>query len=116
MKLDTEFNKIIARSFGSKEKKAGEPVLSEGSPDDNPFIQDDKGSWYMFNNQSLAQVLDQLAVLYNVRIVYNKKDVKHIYFTGRYNKTDSLETILARIGKLNELTIVKNDTVFTISK
>lgn len=105
----------VFRSF-VKNKNASQQIKPEVLQEDNPFIEDDKGSWYMFNNQSLAQVLDQLATLYNVKIIYNKKDVMHIYFTARYNKTDSLETILTRIGKLNKLRIVKNDTAFIISK
>jgi len=106
----------VLRSFAVKNKNTAEQIKPVALPEDDPFIVDDNGSWYMFNNQSLAQVLDQLATLYNVKIIYNKKDVLHIYFTARYNKTDSLETILTRIGKLNKLTIVKNDTAFIISK
>jgi ferric-dicitrate binding protein FerR (iron transport regulator) len=106
----------ILRPFGVKSKQTAEDIRKEESPEDNPFIKDDKGSWYMFNNQSLAQVLDELAVLYNVKILYHKNDVRNIYFTGRYNQTDSVETILTRIAKLNKLKIVKNDSAFVISK
>lgn len=106
----------ILRPFGVKNKTTAEEIRKEESKEDNPFIKDEKGSWYMFNNQSLAQVLDELAVLYNVNIHYSKNDVRHIYFTGRYNQTDTVETILTRIARLNKLTIVKNDTAFIISK
>jgi len=73
-------------------------------------------SWYMFNNQSLEQVLTSLSALYNVKIVYNKRDIEKIYFTGKYDKTDSLETILKRIAAVNELKVTRKDSAFIITK
>jgi ferric-dicitrate binding protein FerR (iron transport regulator) len=84
---------------------------------DNPSIPENAdGTWFMFNNQSLGQVLDQMAGFYNVKIIYNKKDVQNINWTGQYNKSDSLETILKRIGIVHNLTITKKDTAYIISK
>ncbi|MBD0366648.1 MAG: FecR family protein [Flavisolibacter sp.] len=94
-----------------------EVIMNEELARDNPSIpQNTEGSWYMFNNQSLEQVLDQLAALYSVEIVYDKRDVQNIYFTGKYNRSDSLEMILKRIGILNNLTITRKDNAFIISK
>jgi len=70
----------------------------------------------MFNNQSLAKVLNELSGLYNVKIIYNRKDIRNIYLTGKYGKTDSINLILEGIARLNNLTIVRNDTAFVISK
>jgi len=84
---------------------------------DEPFMPKDvKGTWYMFNNQSLGQVLDQLAFTYNVHIVYNKKDVKNKYFVGKFNKSDSLEVILKYIMIVNKLKIAKNEDTYYINK
>lgn len=83
---------------------------------DNPSIPSDDGSWFMFNNQSLDQVLDQLSALYNVRIIYDKKDVQRIYFTSKYDKFVPLETILKQICTPNHLTITKKDSAFVISR
>ena len=103
-------------AFKLKPKRAPEQIIQDEIARDNPFIQDQKGSWYMFNNQSLEEVLQELSGLYNVKIVFASKDVKNIYFTGKYNKTIPLETILQRIGTINNLTITKNDTAFIITK
>jgi transmembrane sensor len=75
-----------------------------------------KESWYMFNNQSLGLVFNQLAELYDVKIVYNKADVKKKYFVGRFNKSDSLDIILKYITTANRLTFSKKDNVYYINK
>lgn len=100
--------------FKLKSSRSPEVIMHE---EDNPILpQDKQGSWYMFNNQSLEQVLEELAAFYNMKIVYNKNDVEKIYFTGKYNKTESLETILKRIGTLNNFTITKTDSAFILTK
>jgi hypothetical protein len=70
----------------------------------------------MFNNQSLAQVFDQLSVMFNVEIVYNKTDIQNIFFTGKYNRSDSLENILKEIAILHNLTITKKNNAFIINR
>ena len=108
---------VKTRNFKLRNNQAGDHVINDNQRRDNPLISpDDKGTWYMFNNQSLDEALQQLAAFYNVRIVYNKKDIKNIYLTAKYSKFESIETILQRIGTLNKLTITKNDSAFTISK
>ncbi|HEY6900126.1 MAG TPA: FecR domain-containing protein [Puia sp.] len=72
--------------------------------------------WYMFNNQSLIQVFNQLQSMYNVEIVYSKKDVQRLYFIGRFNKSDSLEMILKQIATLNSLTVTKDHDKYIITK
>ena len=112
---DGENGKV--RPFKLKQAAATEQRISEELERDNPRIPfDEDGNWYMFNNQSLERVLHQLSALHNVKIVYNKKDIQNIDFTGKYNKSDSLETILKRIGILNNLKITKTDTAYIISK
>ena len=73
-------------------------------------------NWYMFNNQSLADVFDQLQILYNEKIIYSKEDVVGLSFIGKIDKTDTLETILDQIGKLNNLSIIKEQSGFLIRK
>lgn len=105
------------KEFKLNKAAAPEQILIGERLRDNPAIpQDDEGSWYMFNNQQLGQVLDQFAALYNVKIIYDEKDVRNIYFTGQYNRLEPLETILKRISTLNNLTITKKDNTFIISK
>jgi hypothetical protein len=40
---------------------------------DNPSMPHKEGSWYMFNNQPLIEVFDELEQMFNVHIVYAKK-------------------------------------------
>jgi ferric-dicitrate binding protein FerR (iron transport regulator) len=94
-----------------------EQIMSDEQSSENPLIpQSDEGTWYMFNNQSLAQVLDELSQIFNTRILYDPKDVQNIYFTRKYNRTDSLEDILKEIAIINHLKIAKKDSSFIISK
>lgn len=72
--------------------------------------------WYMFNNQSLAQVFDQLSEMYDVKIVYNENEVKGLYFIAKFEKTDSLEEIMRDIALLNGLTIRKQDNTYTVKR
>jgi hypothetical protein len=84
---------------------------------DSPTIPNyDKGSWFMFNNQSLSEVFDALAAMYDVRIVYSKEDIKNMYFIGTYEKSDSIERILNEIALLNKLQVSKLDNGFKIER
>ncbi|WP_205512431.1 FecR domain-containing protein [Longitalea arenae] len=83
---------------------ADQPLLPAG----------DKGSWYMFNNQPLAQVFKQLQEIYGVKILYAEKDLEKLYFIGKFSKTDSLDTILKQIAALNNLTVTKQNNTYTI--
>jgi hypothetical protein len=70
----------------------------------------------MFNNQSLPEIFDALAEMYDERIVYAKKDVKNMYFIGTYDKSDSLEKILKQITLLNNLRLTKQNDTFRIER
>lgn len=106
-------NQIIVRSFLQNVTTA----KGGNHPAEDPYIANgEESNWYMFNNQSLEEVLNQLAALYKVRIIYNRSDIKDIYFTARYERTASLAAILARIAKLNNLKITDNDSVMIIRK
>jgi len=70
----------------------------------------------MFNNQSLAEVFDQLENLYNTRITYSRADLKGLSFIGKIDKTDSLEHILKSITLLNDLKLEKQNGGYVIKK
>lgn len=87
------------------------------SDSDMPDIPENrKGSWYMFNNESLEQVFDQLKLLYNTEIVYSKKDVYNLYFAGKFDKSDSLYMILSQIASVNNLKVYRKDNKFIVAK
>lgn len=112
------YDKNSAKVKGFKLNTSGTPAeIMTSEQKENPSIPQSQGSWYMFNNQTLAQVLDQLSEMFDVTIQYQQQDVRNIYFTGKYNRTDSLETILKDIGILHKLTINKlDDSTFIITK
>lgn len=100
-----------------RKKKNEAPAVNDPQPAEDPLIPDDTGAtWYMFNNQPLEQVLQELSALYGVKINYNKRDVGNSYFTAKYRSTDTLETILERIARLNKLTITKDDNGYKLIK
>jgi transmembrane sensor len=115
--FDKKESTAIVRRFngGHSLKKEEEEILYEPSADE-PVATGRKGSWFMFNNQSLAQVFEQLENMYQVKIRYSKRDVQSMYFIGRFKTSDSVETILKQIAVLNNLTVTKADSTFTISK
>jgi len=108
---------VKVKGFRVNKNTAPEKVMNEEQAGDNPSIpQNNDGSWYMFNNQSLQQVLDQLSQLFNAPIVYDKKDIQNIYFTRKYKRTDSLDAILKEIGAIHHLTVTKKDGAIILSK
>lgn len=73
-------------------------------------------NWYMFNNQNLPEVLDQLAIIYQVKILYKKEDLNGMNFIGRIGKNDSIVTILKDISELNKLNISQKGNTYTLEK
>lgn len=73
-------------------------------------------NWYMFSNQPLVQVFEQLEELYGVQINYTRADLKDMYFIGRFDKTDSLEHIINDIAILNKLTVTRKGNIYTLTK
>ena len=117
------YNNRSAKAIITSFKRSGGDILktqiniSENLVVDNPNIPlHDAGSWFMFNNQSLSQVFDQLKGLYNVEIYYNKIDLKKRYFIGKFEKTDSLQQVLKMITSLNGLVSEKRNNAYYIRK
>lgn len=85
-----------------------------------PFMKESpailSGNWYMFNNQPLPHVFEQLEELYSVQINYNQQDFKNVYFIGRFEKADSLEHILNNIALLKKLTVRHTGNRYIITR
>ena len=82
-----------------------------------PVVRPDSlGNWYMFENQGLADVLDQLSIIYNVEIQYSSGDLHNKFFIGRLDKYDSLEDIINDIALLNHLSVAKREGCYVIRK
>lgn len=84
--------------------------------DETIVITGDKGSWYMFNNQSLPDVFEQLKEMYKVDIIYEKADLQKMYFIGKFDKSESIENILAQISRLNNLSVSNVNGKFQVKK
>lgn len=108
-----EVNIITKNPIRSIKKLSDVNFVNKDLPD---FPQDGSNSWYMFNNQSLSEVFEQLASMYNVTISYKKQDIKNRKFIGMFNQTDSLENILKLISTVNDLKVKKNKNGFVLYK
>ncbi len=81
-----------------------------------PGHPDSLSNWYMFNNQSLADVFDQISILYNIDIQYSSADLRHKYFIGKLEKKDSLSKIMRDIALLNHLSVTVLDGRYIVRK
>lgn len=109
------FNKIDLSSTVNKLKE-GVKIKSSKTIASNVAAIVNSGNWYMFNNQPLSEVLEQLESLYSEKIVFNKKDLMGKTFIGKIDKSDSLQIILHSIGILNNLVITKKADGYYITK
>ena len=73
-------------------------------------------NWYMFNDQNLATVFDQLSAIYGTDIDYDDRSIKNMYFLGRLDRKDSLDKILNDLALLNHLTLTRSGSTYRISK
>jgi transmembrane sensor len=103
------------RRFTGNNEVAGKEIQEEHETPE-PSLPADKGSWYMFNNQPLAQVFKQLEEMYGVEIRFSATDLEKMYFIGKFSKTDSVGNILKQIATLNNLTVTKTDNKYIIRR
>lgn len=95
-----------------KDNRNVEPVTN-----DNPSVpQLGSEPWHMFNNQPLWQVFEQLEDLFKVEIVYSKKDIAKIYFISMFHDSDSIDSIINQIARLNNLKVTKEKDTFVITR
>ena len=81
-----------------------------------PGHPDSLSNWYMFNNQPLADVFDQISILYNIDIQYSSAELRNKYFIGKLEKKDSLSKIMRDITLLNHLSVTVLDGRYIIRK
>lgn len=81
-----------------------------------PAHPDSLSNWYMFNNQTLVDVFDQLSILYNVDIQYSSGELHNKYFIGKLEKKDSLSKVMRDIALLNHLTVTVQDGRYIVRK
>jgi len=64
-------------------------------------LEKDKDGSYVFDNSPLDVVFDQLQIIYNTKIIYNRAELGNRSFIGRVEKKDSVYHILQSIALLN---------------
>ncbi|MDB5247467.1 MAG: FecR family protein [Segetibacter sp.] len=109
--------KANVKNFKLKNTLAPEVVMNEEVELDHPSLpQNTRGSWFMFNNQPLRVVFDELQNMYDVEIIYSKKDISNMYFIGKFVRGDSLERILKQVATLNNLNVIKKNNKYIITR
>ena len=103
---------VAVNAFSLKKESEEELVATTGTAN-RP---DSVANWYMFNNQTLADVFEQLSVIYNVQIQYSKRDISKLYFIGKLEKRDSLHKIIQDIATLNHLTVKNENGNYIITR
>lgn len=68
----------------------------------------DDASIVGFKNNSLKKVLDQLSLLYKVKIEYPTAKVSHIQMSMAIDSSQKIETILKNIAIIGDLKLIKN--------
>jgi transmembrane sensor len=75
----------------------------------------DKDDCYVFDNYPLDVVFDQLQLIYDTKILYNKAELGNRTFIGKIDKKDPLDHILQSIALLTKFGLHKQGDSFVIS-
>jgi transmembrane sensor len=78
-------------------------------------LEKDKDGCNVFRNSPLDVVFDQLQIIYNTKIIYNKAELGNRSFIGKIDKKDSLDSILKSIALLNNFGFHKQGDSFIIT-
>jgi ferric-dicitrate binding protein FerR (iron transport regulator) len=78
-------------------------------------LEKDKEGSYTFDNYPLDVVFDQLQIIYNTKILYNKAELGNRSFIGKIDKNDPLSHILQSIALLNKFGFHKQGDSYLIS-
>lgn len=78
-------------------------------------LEKDKDDCYVFDNYPLDVVFDQLQIIYNTKIIYNKAELGNRTFIGKIDKKDPLDHILNSIALLTKFGLHKQGDSFVVS-
>ncbi|HET6256199.1 MAG TPA: FecR family protein [Puia sp.] len=111
------FKKVNKRSAAVKATPIATPtiILNDSLPARVLHLERDNNDGYIFDNFPLDIVFDQLQIIYNTKIIYNKADLGNRSFIGKIDKKDSLYHILNSIALLNHFSLHKEGDSFIIS-
>jgi transmembrane sensor len=77
-------------------------------------LEKDKEDGYAFDNYPLDVVFDQLQIIYNTKIIYDKAQLGNRSFIGKIDKKDSLYHILKGIALLNNFRLHQQGDSFIV--
>lgn len=77
-------------------------------------LEKDKDGRFVFNNYPLDVVFDQLQIIYNTKIIYNKAELGNRTFIGKIDKKDSLPHILKSITLLTNFGLHQQGDSFIV--
>jgi ferric-dicitrate binding protein FerR (iron transport regulator) len=78
-------------------------------------LEKDKDDCYIFNDYPLDVVFDQLQIIYNTKIIYNRSELGNRTFIGKVDKKDSVYNILKSIALLNKYHVQKQGDTLIIA-
>lgn len=68
----------------------------------------------VFDKETLSGIFEKLSRRFNTEIRYDKRALRNLSFTGRFNEADSLTMILTIICNTNDLFFEQNGAVITV--
>lgn len=99
---------VVVNGFGGASKNSSEKG--------NRYKMKNTGVTISFEREPLENVFDQLEKAYHINLIYPESGLKDYYFTGNFNKTDSLERVLRIIAQTNKLEVIKTNSSYKIIK
>jgi transmembrane sensor len=69
-----------------------------------------------FDRKPLENVFAEIEKAYQINLSYPKEGLEDHYFTGKFNKTDSLDRVLRVIAQVNHLEITKLKSSYKITR
>ena len=86
--------------------------ISIEETDITPYIAWHQGR-FIFNNESLGDIMETLSHWYDVKIVFDNPELKNLHFTGNMDRYGNLAPILKSISMIVGLRIeIKNKTIY----
>jgi transmembrane sensor len=79
-------------------------------------IAGDKRISITFNREPVKNVFSILEKAYHIDLTYPENDLQDYYFTGSFNKNDSVGRILRIITETNKLQLIKSKSGYTIKQ
>ena len=75
-----------------------------------------KDGFFVFENQTMEQIMNTLSLWYDVDVFYTNEQLKNLHFTGHVKRYDQIDNILKAIKSAVGVTFTIKDRTICISK